>query len=156
MKYVEAPEIYSDTDCSLFLAGGITGCSDWQSDMVKMLAETSLVLLNPRRQDFPIHDPSAAEAQITWEHRMLKHADAVSFWFPPETLCPIVLFELGSCLAKAKKLFIGVDPNYQRRRDIEIQTKLAAPEIEIVYSLQDLAHQILRLPMFAFNRKACI
>ena len=43
----------------------------------------------------------------------------------------------------SKPIFIGVDPKYQRRQDVEIQTKLARPEIEIVYSLEDLANQII-------------
>lgn len=43
-----------------------------------------------------------------------------------------------------KPLFIGIHPNYPRRQDVEIQTSLVRPDIKIVYSLQDLAEQILR------------
>lgn len=145
MKYIEAPNDYNIDDIgdTVFLAGGITDCPDWQQDMVKLLGNTDLTLLNPRRANFPIHDPNAALAQITWEHVALRNALAISFWFPRETICPIVLYELGAWSMTSKPIFIGVHPEYQRRQDVEIQTKLARPEIEIVYSLEDLANQII-------------
>jgi len=31
MKYVQAPNKYSGKEKSIFLAGGITGCPDWQT-----------------------------------------------------------------------------------------------------------------------------
>ncbi len=38
-----------------------------------------------------------------------------------------------------KPLFVGVDPNYQRFLDVQIQTKLARFEVVILESLTDLA-----------------
>src|SRR5574343_509048 len=97
MKYVESPTEYdSSTIPAVFLGGGSTDCPDWQRAVVNMLRPFEIVLLNPRRANFPIHDPHAAEAQIDWEHRHLRIADAILFWFPKETLCPIVLYELGA------------------------------------------------------------
>jgi hypothetical protein len=93
--YVEAPTEYDGPGPSLFLAGGISGTHDWQAEVVERLADLPLVLLNPRRRNFPMDGPSAAEGQIAWEFRHLRRATAVLFWFPPETLCPIALFELG-------------------------------------------------------------
>ena len=145
MRYIEAinkPELF-DTHTKLFLAGGITGCPDWQQKIRALLDNTTLTLLNPRRADFPIGDPNAALEQITWEHDMLRAADAIMFWFPKETICPIVLYELGAWSMTEKPIFVGVHRMYQRRQDVEIQTKLARPGIEIVYSIPDLAHQIL-------------
>jgi hypothetical protein len=99
--YVEAPSGYDPgTLPAVFLAGGITGCPDWQAEVVRMLADAPLALLNPRREDFPIHDPAAAPAQIEWEYRHLGKADAALFWFPCETLCPIALDELGAWSAR--------------------------------------------------------
>lgn len=145
MKYIEAPEratYQKQGDRFLFLAGGISGCPDWQSDMVRLLQGTDWVLLNPRRANFPIHDPTAAEAQIQWEHEHLRYADAVLFWFPCETLCPIVLYELGAwSMIPHKPIFVGVHPDYQRRQDVEIQTRLTRRSVQIVYSLEDLANQ---------------
>jgi len=143
MQYIEAPTQYEPKgQKSLFLAGGITGCPDWQREVVAALADTDWVVLNPRRANFPIHDPNAAIAQITWEHEHLRKADAISFWFPRETLCPIVLYELGAWSMTDKPLFIGMDREYQRRMDVVIQTGLARPDVHIVYSLDDLAQQL--------------
>lgn len=128
----------------IFLAGGITGCPNWQDEMIRQLGSLEdLVLFNPRRKDFPIGDPNAAMEQIEWEHDYLRRADAILFWFPCETICPIVLYELGAWSMINKPIFVGVHPDYQRRQDVEIQTGLARPEIEIVYSLDELATQVV-------------
>lgn len=151
MRYVEAlnkPELF-DTHTKLFLAGGITNCPDWQKTMVSLLANTNLTILNPRRADFPIGDPNAAQKQIKWEYDALREADIIQFWFPADTLCPIVLYELGAWSARRnivtigyKSIFIGIEPGYKREQDVVIQTGLVRPEIEIVYSLEELAIQI--------------
>ena len=144
MKYIEAPTNY-EYEClskSVFLAGGITNCPDWQQQMVFFLDETPLALLNPRRNNFPIYDPDAAIEQITWEHKALRDAGSVLFWFPSETLCPIVLYELGAWSMTDKPIFVGVHPEYKRRMDVEIQTELSRSEVKIVYTLSDLARQI--------------
>lgn len=142
MKYIESPEVYIGTKKSLFLAGGITNCPDWQELMRKALKDIDIVLLNPRRYDFPIGDPNAAEAQIKWEYNHLRKASMILFWFPKETLCPIVLYELGAWSMTMKILFVGVHPEYKRRQDVEIQTKFVRPEIKIVYDLESLSNQI--------------
>lgn len=142
MKYFEAPNWYNGTEPSLFLAGGITGCPDWQANMVNMLENTNWVLLNPRRTNFPITDPTAAEAQIRWEWNHLRMAKAILYWFPCETLCPIVLYELGKWSRSCKPIFVGVHPLYQRRQDVVIQTLLERPEVIVVDTLEDLARQV--------------
>lgn len=145
MRYLESPGEWEKTrgfSRSVFLAGGITNCPDWQQEMVELLRDTSFYLINPRRIDFPIHDPNAALAQITWEHQMLRRVSGVLFWFPCETICPIVLYELGAWSMTQKPIFVGVHPEYQRRQDVEIQTGLTRPEVEVVYSLEALAEQI--------------
>ena len=95
MHYIEALTEYEPGPLpAVFLAGGITGCPGWQQEIVGRLHDLSVVLLNPRRANFPINDPTAAPQQIEWEHRHPK-ADTIAFWFPCETLCPITLYELG-------------------------------------------------------------
>ena len=146
MRYIEAPSDYTETDLgdtSVFLAGGITDCPDWQQEMVALLRDTDLTLLNPRRANFPAHDPNAVQTQVTWEHHALRDALVISFWFPKETLCPIVLYELGAWSMTGKPMFVGVHPDYIRRQNVEIQTRLARPEVEIVYSLEALANQVI-------------
>lgn len=145
MRYLEAPEKLERSFGykSVFLAGGITNCPDWQQEIVELLRDTDLILLNPRRANFPIGDPSAAMEQITWEHDHLRKATAVLFWFPCETLCPIVLYELGAWSMTDKPIFVGVHPKYKRRQDVEIQTRLVRPDVEVVYNLEDLANLVI-------------
>jgi len=145
MKYIESPKIYKGKEKSLFLAGGIQNCPDWQHYMAMyLLKDADIVLFNPRRKDFPIDDPSAAQAQIKWEYEYLRKATAILFWFPRETLCPIVLYELGAWSMTDKKIFVGVHPLYKRKQDVEIQTGLARPKIGIVHSEEALAAQVIR------------
>jgi hypothetical protein len=139
--YVEALAEYTGTGRSLFLAGGITACGDWQRDISHALADLPFDVLNPRRANFPMDDPNAAEEQIRWEHRYIRRATAVLFWFPSETLCPITLYELGTCTMMGKPLFVGTHPAYARRSDVIIQTRLARPEIVVVDSLDALLDQ---------------
>ncbi len=143
MKYIEAPNEFLGKETSLFLAGGITGCPNWQQEVATALKDLPITLLNPRQKSFPIEDSTAALEQIKWEYRHLRKASAISFWFPHETLCPIVLYELGAWSMTDKPIFVGVHPDYQRKLDVEIQTSLVRPEVEIVYSLQDLVAQII-------------
>lgn len=144
MKYIESPQSYSKKKGkALFLAGGITNCPDWQSAVVKLLHGTQVTVLNPRRKIFPINDPTAATEQIKWEFEHLRKADAILFWFPKESICPIALYELGAWSMTEKHLFIGVHQKYPRKKDIEEQTKLVRPSINIFYSLEEVVNQAL-------------
>ena len=146
MKYIECPETYGTggDQVTVFLAGGITGCPDWQMEMALRLSDTDLVLFNPRRAAFPINDPLATEGQIVWEYDALRRADRILFWFPAENAagCPIALFELGYWLGQSKRLAIGVEPGYVREQDIRIQVELERPELHVVSCLADLAEMI--------------
>ncbi|MCA9073328.1 MAG: nucleoside 2-deoxyribosyltransferase domain-containing protein [Planctomycetaceae bacterium] len=143
MRYIESPTPFDGQGVSLFLAGGISGCPDWQAEVARHLEPTSLTVLNPLRKNFPINDPSAAEEQIRWEFHHLRLATVKLFWFPSETLCPIALYELGTWSRGDHPLFVGIHPEYQRRLDIEIQTQLVRPDVQIVYSLEALSSQVL-------------
>ena len=144
MKYIECPEIFKseshdDFRKTLFLGGGISGCPDWQLEMVNLLKDTDLIIVNPRRKKFDLSDKSMTISQIHWEYSHLKICHARLFWFPCETLCPITLFELGKFCEEAAPLFVGCHPDYKRKLDIEIQMKLAGRTIPISYSLKKLA-----------------
>lgn len=145
MKYIESLQKYEKQpdETSVFLAGGITGCPDWQQELADFFQATDIVVLNPRRKHFPINDPDAASKQIHWEFRHLLMADVIIFWFPKESICPIALYELGAWTMTQKPIFIGMHPDYERRRDIEIQTGLRRSGSKIVYSLQELANQVV-------------
>ncbi len=127
---------------SVFLAGGISNCSNWQAQLPELLRETDWLLINPRREDFDSSNPAMTETQIAWEHRHLRLATAIAFWFPPQTLCPITLYELGAWSMTQKPLFVGVDPQYQRRLDVLEQTRLVRPDVRVVDSLGALVTQL--------------
>lgn len=147
MNYIEALSDHPVEHPTVFMAGGITNCPDWQQELRELLQDVpNGTLVNPRRKDFPIHDPNAAKEQIAWEHRWLGKADYISFWFCKETLCPIVLFELGTAMFRGKPVIVGVEPGYEREPDVRIQTRLYMPTNRaIVTSLRGLANEIERL-----------
>lgn len=143
MRYIEAPnEFNPDGSVSVFLAGGITNCPDWQSVIRYALRDTDLTLINPRRSAFDLQDPAIGEEQIVWEHDALYDADIIAFWFPCETLCPITLYELGAWSMTSKPLVIGTHPDYPRRFDVVVQTKLKRPAIRVGESLDEHIEQI--------------
>jgi hypothetical protein len=142
MKYIESPTEYDGDGPILFLAGGISDAEDWQRRFVRMLPCGDYAVFNPRRAAFPAGDMVAEAEQIAWEHRYLQRATVVAFWFPPQTLCPIALFELGACCAAGKPIVVGVDPQYSRRFDVETQLRLRRPEVEVVTRLERLAEQV--------------
>ncbi len=127
---------------SVFLAGGISNCPDWQAQLLELLRDTNWLVLNPRREDFDLSDSRMAEMQIEWEYRHLALSDAIAFWFPPQTLCPITLYELGKWSMTNKPLLIGVDPLYARRFDVIVQTRLARPNVTVTDSLEGLTAQL--------------
>lgn len=130
---------------SVFLAGGISNCEDWQSQIIKYLEKTNLVVINPRRSDFDITNTNESVKQIEWEHRHLKLADYILFWFPQETLCPITLFEYGKWLVSNKFLIVGCHSEYKRKLDVIEQTKLERPNMLIYDNLKDLAIELIFL-----------
>ncbi|PRW62128.1 nucleoside 2-deoxyribosyltransferase domain-containing protein [Actinopolyspora mortivallis] len=143
MRYLECPDTYephAGDGPLVFLAGGITGCPDWQREAVRGLSTTDWVVANPRRQNFPIGDPSAAETQIRWEHRHLTRADLVLFWFPASdaqvTTQPIALYELGAAAAGGRRLVVGAAPGYPRQTDVRLQLWLARPDVEVQSTLR--------------------
>ncbi len=132
----------------IFLAGGITNCPDWQTELIEKLKNsditTDLDIYNPRRKNFPIHDKNAFIEQISWEFEKLKIADMIIFWFSRGSLNPIVLYELGMWgnSRNYTQIIIGIDEGYERRQDVIIQTTLARPEVLIVNSLEKMVEKI--------------
>ncbi len=124
---------------SVFIAGGISDCPDWQSDMVTLINTTKYEVVNPRRESGFDRTGKTAEEQITWEYQALSHVESCIFWFPRETLCPITLFELGKMLEKAKRdpiirLAIGWHPEYARAFDLEVQIGLVGIKKQILHA----------------------
>lgn len=130
---------------SIFLAGGISNCPDWQrlatEYLMEELKDTDLTIINPRRvEDLTI----IPEEQIAWEFQYLEEATRILFWFPSETLCPITLFELGKCLVKCpEKLHIGCHPLYQRKLDVITQVRLMYGWIQIHTDIFSLLNEVI-------------
>lgn len=133
---------------TIFLAGGISNCPDWQKTAELFLnALDKVAILNPRRHNWNMDSQDLASIeQIEWEHKYLTTVDMVLFWFPEETLCPITLFELGAALQRKATVLVGVHPNYQRKLDVITQVRLENPKITVHTSLPELlASALIRL-----------
>jgi hypothetical protein len=123
------------------MAGGITNCPNWQPELVELIRSRfgdpdDLVLFNPRRPAYDVRDPSLAVGQITWERIHLRKSHIIMFWFPCETLCPITLFEYGYWLSTYERtnkprIVLGCHSDYQRKVDLEVQTNLTAPGMNV-------------------------
>lgn len=145
MIYLEAPN-YLPTSVSsyrwfmprsIFLAGSITGASNWQQEATRALLPY-LNVFNPRRENFNTTDKEAEREQITWEFRHLDLAPLTLFYFAPETLAPITLLEYGKQLVKSqqptfqssfRRTFVCIHPDYKRKNDVLIQTELVNPKL---------------------------
>jgi hypothetical protein len=136
-----------DRDCygkvSLFLAGSISESWNWQEHVASKLEKTDLVVINPRREFFDTSVKEEANRQIKWEFDHLAIADMVLFWFSHETLAPITLLEYGKTMMTRKKLFVGCDPAYKRKLDIEVQTELERPGTSIHNNIDALAESVI-------------
>ncbi len=135
LRYYEAPNYYTPIDgdpAAVFLAGGITGCPRWHDHAVKVLAAAGvpMVVLNPNRRNFPIHDPDAGEEQVRWEqHHLLLPATITMMWFPapiePHIVQPIAMFEFGQAInSRPDRLLVGADPGYPRERDVRLMMRV--------------------------------
>ena len=167
MNIIQSPDRCSYTALygggSLFLAGGISGCFNWQEYVCNQLVEQykpdrRVHIFNPRRVGNLAKEGDEALAQIKWEHDYLDLVSYISFWFPKETACPITLFELGkycqilesdygdSWLSCNDDLIIGMDPNYPRRFDVEAQMKLVYGNkgIAFIYNLDEFIVEIAK------------
>jgi hypothetical protein len=156
IHYLEAPEGFRVNMIRpwIFMAGGITNCPAWQQDLRRYLYATlgpvaddpaaicSYTLFNPRRENFPIHDPCASEEQIAWEYMGLKLADIIVFWFARGSLNPIVLFELGKhCMHP--NIVVGCDPEYVRTQDVVIQLRLMKPKTKVIMGFKPFCAAVI-------------
>ena len=148
-QYIEAISNETPIYPTVFLAGGITNCPDWQKETISLLADELITILNPRRKNFPIHDPNAAKEQIEWEFHALNNANIFSMWFcNANSDQPICMYELGRHLAlhsnNLDAVVIGIEPGYRRAQDVFIQSGLIDSSIPLRISdnLQDHATNI--------------
>ena len=147
MQVFEAIESYDHNPgaISLFLAGGISQCDDWQSEVIKVLKDIeattmpalkNLVIFNPRRSTFDITNKNETVNQIHWEFNCLEHADLFTMFFANSpSPQPICFYELGRNLVRMQQRFpedfdtrilIGVQNGFSRADDVFIQSDLAS------------------------------
>lgn len=144
--YFEPPNYWNGTAPSVFLAGGISSCPNWQ-DTARRILQPHAVILNPRRP-FTWNPPSADE-QMRWEYDHLRRASVVLFWFPKpdaeHVVQPIAFFELGYHLAARTLLTVGADPGFTRHHDVVVQTRMARPSLTVHNRLEDVCAAALQL-----------
>lgn len=128
----------------IFLAGPISGAENWQEKAEQLLgsieqtedSKEGLVIANPRRAEGIPRVGDIAKEQITWEHRNLKLARVVMFYFVkgPGIITPL---ELGKELGRGSSIVLGIDESFDRPFDIEMQAHLEQPELPIYHTLDE-------------------
>lgn len=130
-------------ETTLFLAGSIEmgKAEDWQSRVVRELADLPGVILNPRRDDWDdtwiqsINHPMFRE-QVEWELIGLETATLVLVYFAPDTLAPITLLELGKLSSRAETVTVCCPDGFYRKGNVEVVC--AWHRIAMVETLSDL------------------
>lgn len=134
-QIITAPSIELPKFTSVFLAGGITNCKEWQKEAIKELEPYDISVFNPRQEYFDVSDKSASCEQILWEFERLEKMDIFSMYFCNDNSDqPICMYELGRNIARMqnrfpsdweKRIVISVEIGYRRAADVLIQTELA-------------------------------
>lgn len=143
MIVVTAPHLYipRHDEITVFLAGGISGCRDWQKETIEHLYrfvgrdDNQVVVYNPRQENFDINNPHAAADQITWEYQYLNLVDIFSMYFVGgDQIQPICLYELGRYTKPYDdQQVISVEMGYIRKNDVVIQVALATKGLTTVH-----------------------
>ena len=131
---------------AIFLAGSIEQgtAADWQSEVMKALADREVILLSPRRDHW---DPTWRQSkdephfrgQVEWELEGQERADKIIMYFDPATKSPITLLELG-LFAQSGKLIVCCPDGFWRKGNVEIVCERYG--IPIVDTLRDLTEYL--------------
>lgn len=144
MKVIKAPNPYETKgNKTVFLAGSIEMgfAVNWQDYIARSLedCDNSLVLLNPRRDDWDssweqkITNDKFRE-QVEWELNAMQEADLVVFYFAPNTVSPITLMELG--FMNDRNIVVCCPEGFSRKGNVDIFCKHNG--IMMVDNLDDL------------------
>ena len=144
MIVITAPHLYIPRydEITIFLAGGITGCYDWQKETIDHLRrfvggdDDQVVVYNPRQENFDINNPYSATDQITWEFQYLSNVDIFSMYFVGgDQIQPICMYELGRYTKPyGDQQVISVEMDYVRKNDVVIQVALASKGVTTVHT----------------------
>ena len=136
-QIITAPSEEKAKFVSVFLAGGITNCGDWQSKVVEELNMIdTLTVINPRNDTFDFTDKWASYKQIKWEYDRLEKMDIFSMYFCNSgSVQPICMYELGRNIVRMQERFpndwedrivLSIEEGYSRTFDVVNQTRLCA------------------------------
>jgi hypothetical protein len=126
---------------SIFLGGSLSG--EWRRQVIAGLENTELIIFTSwfESPDYP--DPSQEPDLIDWEYRHLQHSDAVLFWFCPKDLAENAMIQLGMYSQAAwQRLFVGVHPEYQWRREVETWCQVVCKGIKVSHQIDDILIQV--------------
>lgn len=139
IQILTAPSSEKPIYPSVFLAGGISNCKNWQNEVIEELSLEDLSIFNPRQSHFDITDKNASYKQILWEFERLERMDVFSMYFcNSDSDQPICMYELGRNILRMQNRFpndwhdriiISVEHGYKRAQDVLIQTQLCAPKL---------------------------
>ena len=126
MKEIQAPNSIITEDYTVFLAGSIEmgKAINWQDQVKTILADTDIVVLNPRRDDWDSSwvqskDHKQFRTQVEWELCALELADRIVMYFDVATKSPISLLELG-LFARSGKLIVCCPDGFWRKGNVDI------------------------------------
>ncbi|CAO2651163.1 Nn.00g094600.m01.CDS01 [Neocucurbitaria sp. VM-36] len=127
---------------SVILYGAIQGdpAKDWQTSLASSLSDLPVAILNPRRDDWDsswvedITFPKFKE-QVEWEMDYAQVADVIVFYFPPGTLTPITLLELGMYAGTGKAIVCCPEGFYKRGN---VQMVCLRYGIDLLSTLEEL------------------
>ena len=129
----------------IFLAGGITNCSNWQKTLLENFSLTlkekeyisNILFINPRRESsISFKNEEEIIKQIKWEFKYLNQCDLFTMFFDDTKLSdqPICFYELGKYLNQFQNIYknnyeehiiISYKKGFRRTLDLKIQVDLA-------------------------------
>ena len=145
MKVITAPEYYVPTreEITVFLAGGITNCENWQKEVIDYLMSLPeektdrLVIFNPRHDKWPKNsDTEEIRRQINWEADYIRSADIFTMYFTnteksDQSIC---FYELGKYANRNNNdisYIISYQEGFKRALDVEFQMEILSPIIKV-------------------------
>jgi hypothetical protein len=150
MKIIKAPERYTLTNKSIFLAGSIEmgKAENWQNRVINSLKDLDITILNPRRDDWnwewkqTIDNPKFKE-QVEWELASLEKATKIILYFDPNTKSPISLLEFG-LFANSGKLIVCCQEGFWRKGNVDIVcNRYKIPMVENIEKLIEVTKLLL-------------
>lgn len=139
----------------LFMAGGISGCWNWQDALYQAVAyhldrllptgweldNKPFTIASPRRAHGLEKDGNAAAEQIAWEYAAMSRTAFTSFYFTRDTVQPITLLELGKHLSQPwGNQITACELGYERAFDVYTQTSLSLEDTALNPGVEERAY----------------